>query len=90
MTTVKQRLSNNTTPPFFKKLRNWAGTAGTILGLVAYAASKIPVLPPIIQTICEIASPVLIMVSGASHATVGSDVATIKGLIPKIEKLFKK
>jgi len=90
MTTVKERLSNKTTPTFFKKLRNWAGTIGTILGGVAYAVSKIPVIPPVVQTVCEIASPLLLMISGASHATVGKDVQTIKGLIPKILDLFKK
>lgn len=90
MSTIKNRLSNKTTPGFFKKLRNWAGTVGTILGGVAYVVSKIPIIPPVVQTVCEIASPLLLMISGSAHATVEKDVQTIKGLIPKILNLFKK
>ena len=65
MTTTKERLSNKTTSPFFKKVRNWSGA----IGVIALIVSKIPVVPEWIRSICEIVGSALIGGSATAHLT---------------------
>lgn len=66
MATIKERLSNKTTPSFFKKLRNWSGTIGIILLVV----SKVPIIPEWIRSISEILGAALTGGAVTSHLTV--------------------
>jgi len=72
MTTIKDRISPATTPPFFKRLRNWLGTIGSVLGVAAWAAPKIPIIPIWVGPICEIVSAALIGIAGTAHLTVNN------------------
>jgi len=66
MATIKERLSNKTTPSFFKKLRNWSATVGVILLIV----SKVPLVPEWIRQIAEILGAALSGGAITSHLTV--------------------
>ncbi len=66
MATIKERLSNKTTPGFFKKLRNWGGTIGVVLLIV----SKVPIVPEWIRSISEILGAALTGGAVTSHLTV--------------------
>ncbi|NHZ86280.1 MAG: hypothetical protein GWP19_10420 [Planctomycetia bacterium] len=65
MATTKERLSNKTTSPFFKKVRNWTG----VIGVLALMVSKVPIIPEWIRSICEIFGSALIGGSGVAHLT---------------------
>ncbi len=66
MTTIKDRLSNKTTPSFFKRVRNWSGTIGVILLVV----SKVPIIPEWIRSISQILGAAMAGGAVTSHLTV--------------------